>query len=266
MVAPVDPQTGLARVFAEFALLSDLLALAEPGDGPPPSWRGLLDTEGFTVDHIYDEDMPPDADIPATMAEDAWRVAEWLELVGPDGLTPSGRVLALIADLEPTARTEAIWRPVENVLQDQIRAFYLGADGTNIVDLVQTAARTLETVEGEWASFCPGLLHVEFEALIYLAQTNPARAVALLDELEQNRADAMRDARGPFDGVINLLNMTVHADAVSLYYLDQLPAHVDDTVLSLTASQATALLFVFCGLLEAPEPMLPIQYLTVPSG
>ena len=260
MAAPIDPQTGLARVFAEFDVLPDLLAVVESGDGPPQEWVDALIANSYTVDHIYDEDLPPNPDVPTIMAGDAWRLAEWLELVGPDGLTDAGRVVSSIAGLETPSRTEAVWEPVDDVLADQIRSLYLGADGTNVVDLVQTGARRL-AVQGK---YFPGLLHVEFEALIHLAQTNPPRAVALLDELAQNRIDALRDTPGPFAGVRDLLNATIYADSIALHYLDRLPGHVDDTLLTLTASQATVLLFVFCGLLEVPDPVRPIQYLTAP--
>ena len=263
MAAPIDPNAGLVRAFAEFDALPDLLAIVESGAGPPQSWVDLLTANSFTIDHIYDEDLPPNPNVPAIMAGDAWRLAEWLELVGPDGLADAGRAITSIAGVETASRTEAAWAPVDNVLADQIRALYLGADGTNVVDLVQAGARRLAAAE---VDYFPGLLHVEFEALIHLAQTNPPRAVALLDELEQNRIDAMSGVPGPFAGVGELLNATIYADSIALHYLDRLPGHVDDTLLTLTASQATALLFVFCGLLEVLPPVIPIQYLTAPNA
>ena len=266
MAAPVDPERGLARAFAEFWLLPDLLALPGSGDGPPAAWADLLSEHGYNMDHVFDEDLPPGPDVASVMAQDAWRIADWLELIDADGLTVPGRGIAAVAEVASRSRTEAVWEPAEGILAAQISRHYAGARDLSIVELVQLGARALAVAQDEWTSFCPGLLHVEFEALVYLAQTNPERAVELAGELAQNRIEAMRGAGQPVAGVVDLLNMTIHADAVSSYYLDQLDNHVDDAILTLTASQATVLLFVFCGLLECPLPWSPVQYLTAPSA
>ena len=87
----------------------------------------------------------------------------------------------------------------------------------------------------------------------------------MVGELAPNRVEAMRDFGPPLPNVVGLMNMTVHVDRVSTHYLDTLRNHVDDGVLTLTAAQATAILFVSCGLLESPMPELPVQYLVVPG-
>ena len=271
MVAPVDPETGLVRVLAEFWLLPDLLALAEPGDSPPASWADLLARQGYTIDHIEDDDVQsdpddPDPDLAPIMSDDTWRLARWLELIGPNGLTAEGRAVASVADYASESRTEYVWRPVEDVIANQITRFYLGANGRPIADLLLAGARTLwDARNHEWVSLAPGLLLVEIEALLYLAFADPQRAVDLSGRLAQNRAEAMRGAAPPLPGInasVRLVNMAVHADSVARYYLDDLSGFVNDAVLTCTAAQATSMLLVFCDLLWPPFPEYPVQYLS----
>ena len=264
MAAPIDAIAGLVRSFAEFWLLPDLLALATPGGELPQSWMDLLDEEGFNTDHIEDDDVPADADLARVMAEDAWRLAEWLELVGPDGLTVTGDLVAGVAAFASERRTEQVWLPAHRVLADQIAGLYVGSDGAPVVDLLQAGARELEGASGEWLPFAPGLLLVEFESLAYLAYADPVAAQSLTGNLAQNRVEAMRGLGSPLPGVVDYLNMEIHADAVSTYYLDVLTGFVDDAVLTVTAAQATVTLLVFCGLLEVPEIELPVQYMVAP--
>lgn len=265
MAAPIDANTGLVRAFADVWLPPDLLALAIPGDEPPQTWIDLLDEEGFNTDHIEDSDVPPDAELATVMAEDAWRLAEWLELVGPDGLTEPGEVIAGVAGFTSERRTEQVWLPAHRALAGQITNLYVGADGASIVDLVQAGAHALESASGEWFPFAPGLLLVEFESLAHLAYADPPAAQSLIGNLTQNRIEAMRGLGSPLPGVVDYLNMEIHADAVSTYYLDVLTGFVDDTELTVTVAQATVILLVFCGLLEVPEIELPVQYMVDPG-
>ena len=265
MAAPLDPGAGLARAFAEYSLLPDLLALAETGDGPPPSWARLLGRVGFTIDHIEDDELPDGENPASIMADDAWRISQWLELVTSDGLTDAGRTVAAVAEVVGDDRTEAVWRPAQNTLAAQLRACYRGEGEISIVDLVHQGANLLARPDDVWAAYCPGLLLVEFEALIYLAQSDPQAAAALPDQLAGHRVNAMRGAGPPSPDESDLLHRFVHADAVSDYYEEQLPGHTNDSVLTLTAAQATAMLFVFCGLLAVPMPHLPVQFLVVPE-
>ena len=261
MAEPLDPQKGLARAFAEFWLLPDLLARVVPGDALPPSWRQLLERNGYAIDHIEDDELPSGPDRASIMAEDAWRISQWLELVDAGGLTDAGRQIADVARTAQIDRSEAVWAPADEVLANQIRECYLGADGERITDRVLAGARVLEGVDDAWARFCPGLLLVEFEALVYLSHTDPPRAADLVGELPFHRRAAMRDFSPPRPGVENILHMAIHADAVSRYYMEDLPEYVNDRVLTVTAISATAILFAFCGLLITPMPHFPVQYL-----
>ena len=247
-------------------MLPDLLRCSAPGTGPPEAWAILLARTGFAVDHIDDGELPPGPDLAAIMAEDAWRIAQWLELVTADELTEAGRFVAQVAETPPRNRTEEVWRPAIAVLAAQVRECYLGTEEQRIVDLVQEGATTLKEPQDPWTAFCPGLLLPEIEALLNLANTNAQEARGLIPDLMPFRREAMRDYNGPVSGVDDILNMSIHADAVSGYYLNELDGYINPRALTLTAAQATVILFVFCGLLTAPKPHLPVQYLVVSDG
>lgn len=265
MAAPVDPAAGLARAFADFWLLPDLLALGATAAMPPPSWVRLLERSGFATDHVADEDLPDGPNWASIMAEDVWRIAEWLELVRGDGLTDAGRSIAEVANYPEEERTQAVWGPADATMATQVRAHYRGAGGISVAQLVQDGARSLMRPDDVWAAFCPGLLLVEFEALVYLAQTDPQSAANLVEELPDHRRDAMQGTAPPSPDVPGLLHRFAHADAVSQYYSDQLPGFTNEEVLTITAAQATAIVFIFCGLLSVPLPHLPVQFLVVPG-
>ena len=261
MAAPVDPQAGLARAFAEFWLLPDLLAAWTPGAAAPASWTRLLEREGFTVDHIEEDELPEGPNLASVMAADAWRVAHWLELVDSAGVTDAGLEVAQVARFDFDERNEAVWRVAKEVVAAQVRKCYLGAGGVRITDLLETGANVLAEAEDAWTRFCPGLLLAEIEALIHGANSDAERAHALADGLARHRVRAMRAYSSPPEEFDEILNMSAHADTVSAYYIRELPGHIDESVLTLTAAQATAILFVFCGLLTPPKPYLPVQYL-----
>ena len=171
------------------------------------------------------------------------------------------------ADFVLDSRTEQVWSPAHRVLAGQITDLYRSSGGTYVVVLLQAGARALTQAEDQWTRQCPGLLLIEIEALFHSAYAHPHRAVALVGELERNRIEAMRNVGPPLAGVVEYLNVSSHSDAVSLYYTDRLAGHVDETALTLTAAQATVILLVFCGVLEVPEPELPVQYLAaLPDG
>ena len=261
MAAPLDPQAGLARAFAEFWLLPDLLTAWEPGAAPPASWARLLEREGYTVDHIADDELPEGPDLASIMADDAWRVAQWLDLVDSGGVTDAGLEVAQVARFDFDARNEAVWSAAKKVVAAQVRKCYLGADGVRIADLLETGAKALAEAADAWTRLCPGLLLAEIEALIHVANADADRARTLADELPRHRMRAMREYAPPPEEFDEILNMSAHADAVSAYYIRELPGHIDESVLTLTTAQATAILFVFCGLLTPPKPHLPVQYL-----
>ena len=261
MAAPIDPHKGLARAYAEYWLLPDLLDLNASGGGTVDSWSELLDREGFTMDHVDDDHLPEGEERHFVMAQDAWRMAEWLELTQAGGLTEAGRQVASVAGYPSNERTQALWRPAEAVIARQIRSCYKGNQNLAVVDIVQAGARNLAQAQDEWIRVCPGLLLVEFESLLHLAFADPGKAARLPGELAEHRRNAMRDSEPPGTALDELANMLTHADAVSEHYLQILPDNIDEGTLTLTAVQATLVLFVLCGLLKCPKPYLPVQYL-----
>ena len=265
MATQVEAKTGLARAFAEYWLLPDLLQLNTYGGGTVESWAALLDREGFTMDHVDDAHLPEGDERHLVMAQDAWRIAEWLELTRDGGLTEAGREVAEVAGYFPNERTQAVWEPAEYVLTEQIRAYYRGPNDIAIADLVQEGARTLARAQDEWIQVCPGLLLVEFESLIYLAFADPDRAVQMPGELVRHRREAMREWLPPAPDSDELTRMLFHADMVAEYYLEALPGYIDEDEFTLTAVQATLILFVFCGLLKCRKLHLPVQYLVAPN-
>ena len=285
MVTPLDRAAGLSRVFGDFVLLPDLLALKTPEHDPRPSgmtevehalralrtpskaWIRLLADTAFNMDHVEDRDLPVDADLPTLMAHDVLRTSAWLDLFEGDELTDAGTRIAQVASVEQAERTEAVWKPAQDLLGAQIRACYRGADDRSVVALLEAAARVLEQDTNEWTQrFCPGLLLVEIEALLYLAFADPARAHALLEEMVANRSEAMRDIGPPLADYGHMVNTVLHADRVCDFYMAARPEFFNAEILSLTATQATTLLLVFSGLLESPMPASPVQYLVVPRG
>ena len=124
MAAQVEPEQGLARAFAEYSLLPDLLVRTVPGEGAPASWTQLLGDIGFTVDHIDDDELPPVLGVTAIMAEDAWRISQWLDSSTRMASRDAGRQIAEVARTSMKDRSEAVWGPADAVLAQQVRECY----------------------------------------------------------------------------------------------------------------------------------------------
>ena len=265
-VTPVAPG-GLARTFVEFDLLPDLLVL--PGtvvaDGPPAAWADFLSGRPGNLDHMEEEDEPPEAEYPATLSADAWQLARALDLVNEHGLTTAGWELAGLADV-PVGERHGPDVPITpgETLARQIRACFLGQDGRAITDLLIDAAAVLAGLTHVWAEYCPGLLLVEFESLVHLGLTDWDRAVRLRAELASNRDTAMHPHGMPSADRPPMENMLVHCDAVTAFYLDNFP-WLDDFGPDIGTSRATAMLFTYCGLLRERYPLGPVHCL-VPPG
>ena len=271
----------LARTFVEYELLPSLLAL--PGtaglNGPPRSWLSFLSERECNLEHMLDEDMPASDDIATHLVSDAWRLVKQLQLVSEKGLTPAGRRIAdsqdslwQVRDVEASYNvgmygmstsgqlTIEHHEGLVNILAQQLRTCYRGQDGLDITSLLQRGAGLLADTDHVWAAYCPGLLLVEFEALIHLAGFDPARTVQLCDELVVHRDVAMHPYGMPSADVPPMQNLVDHADAVAVFYLNDLQL-VEDTGPGLSVARATAMLFTFCGLLREAYPTGPVQCL-----
>ncbi len=276
----------LARTFVEYELLPDLLAL--PGtaglNGPPLSWLSFLSGRECNLEHMLDEDMPASDDITTHLVRDAWHLVRQLQLVSEKGLTPAGRDITELPDFSletrdsetiyiadssdmPQSKGYIIGKPVRlhDILAQQLRTCYRGQNDLDIATLLQRGAGLLADTEHIWAAYCPGLLLVEFEALIHLACIDSEQAVQLCDDLVVNRDVAMHPYGMPSADVPPMQNLVDHADAVAVFYLNDLQL-VEDSGPGLSVSRATAMLFTFCGLLQEVYPVGPVQCLAPTSN
>ena len=274
----------LVRVFTEFELLPDLLALAPGralGRQPPrrddtvefaapatartlEAWTDLMSLTDPNMDHVVEADLPVGVAEELLLAQDAWRLGERLHLLWTEGRTRTGDRLAQIARRPWQERSMANHRAVVRTVATGIREQYVTPDGLEVVPLLQEAAQTLAETDHVWARHCPGLLLVEFEALIYWAFEDPAHAMRLRDELVTYRDVAMHRYRAPppDDADPDDLQI-VHEDATVRLYVEteELAAR---TGLTVTEVRSTAMLLVFAELME--ESLLTAAtYLTPPA-
>ena len=261
-ITPIEP-AWLARTFTEYEMLPDLLAL--PGtidaDTPPESWSAWGVWEECNIEHVEDDDMPEYEDLQDVLVADAWQLVRRLQLVSGNGLTAAGQRIAGIADTPLGQRIETGLLPdVFTVLAEQVQTCHRGRNDVHINDLLQRGARSLAETAHPWAGYCPGLLLVEFDALVRLADTDPDRAQLLIAELVVNRSSAMHAYDTPSPDIPPVDNMVIHADTVTAYYLDDLELLPYDT-LNVSAARATAMLYTFTGLLQEANPLGPAHCL-----
>ena len=276
----------LARTFVEYELLPRLLALSSTAGahGPPTSWFKFLSENECNLEHLLDEDMPASDELVTHLARDAWHLVWELKLVSETGLTTTGRRIAdlqnfswQVRDVEAsygggvsdistigefTIRNQAA---LANLLKQQLKTCYRGQDDLDITSLLQRGAGLLADTNHVWAAYCPGLLLVELEALIYTACTDSTQAVQLCDDLMVNRDVAMHHYGMPSPDVLPMQNLVDHADAVAVFYFNDLEL-IEDTGPGLSVSRATAMLFTFCGLLQEVFPAGPVQCLVPPNN
>ena len=241
MDASVSKRCTLVQAFVEFELLPDLLALApgralspEPGGGKDVSpfvapdviptlekWANMLAETGAYMDHVVDGDLPAGVAEEVVLAQDAWDLGERLHLLWPEGRTVTGNRLARLARRAWDDRTKADHRTVVRTVAAGVREHYVGADGLEVVPLLQDAARTLADTDHVWAKHCPGLLLVEFEALIYWAFEDRDRALRLRDDLVIHRDVAMHRYGVPPPGDADPDDIEiVHEDETTRLYLE----------------------------------------------
>ena len=274
----------LVRAFIEFELLPDLLERA-PGrdlrrgpdsddfagfrptgsvEAPIQLWTDYMSTTGANMDHVEEGDLPAGVPAAAVLAQDAWVLAERLQLLWTEGRTMTGDRLARIAQRPWRHRSMADHRTVVRTVAQSIRDHYVGADGLEMVPFLQEAAQILANTDHVWARHCPGLLLIEFEALIYWGFENPEYALRLRDDLVTYRDHAMHRYRAapPDDGDPADIQLVHEAATTELYVeTEALAARTDLTV---TEVRSTAILLTFAELLE--ESLLtPTSYLTGPE-
>ena len=249
---------GLMAAFAEFSLLPELLASvpSAPGTDPPDSWRNILDSHGYNVDHVEEGERPPGSGLTELMVGDAWALVNRLGLVDGDGLTQTGRTLA---GLDATEGSNA-------TLAQAARTTYRGHDGAPLVDLLQHEARRVQAGEADGgAGYCPGLLLAEVITLIeHACLPSPRPRRALLDirrEIEELviQPDAQRSrnaARCEFADAVSAHHMQASTET---QYGEWVP-------MTLTEARATSMLLTAAGLLDLEFPIGPAQCLAPPKG
>ena len=144
--------------------------------------------------------------------------------------------------------SEAEDERLRSLLASQVRAPYRGGGGIEVPKLLLDAAYAMRRTEHIWAKHCPGLLLVEFDALVHEAENDWKEAERLLDELETNRDLAMHPRGRPGPASDPNDNAILHADAVTDFYLFNLEYDARSS-LTITGTRASAMLFTFAGLL-----------------
>ena len=191
-----EPRTGVAglgQAFAEFALLPDLLQASASGAAADGDWTPVLEAHGFNDGHVHPGDLEgvQRGGLATFMARDAKRMCERLRLLDSEGLTEAGRRVAEAAAVPILERPSAAERAAAAVVGDQIRRHYVGADGLELVPLVQqSSARLAAEQQPAWAVL-PGLLLAEFDTVLYRGLTDAARARDLAGELPRVRAEVV---------------------------------------------------------------------------
>ena len=209
------------------------------------------------------EDTAPRSALHTVLATDAWQLRRRLGWIGLSGLTDTGERLAGIAERSWDERTEADDRAVEATIAESLRERYVGISSFAVIDLVQSGARLLSQSQDVWAMLAPGLLLVEFEALIHWALKSPIEAMRLRDALIENRTLAVDRYGGPPPDLDADENTVRLADATAELYFDS-DDLAGDTGLTVTGVRSTAMLLTYAGLLDEFS-MGPVNYLMLPK-
>ena len=239
VLPPVDTRCGLNGYFVDFHLLPEMLSCSTGLDGKAAIQRNWAD---FLIHNDHDERyqaLEVQSPSVARTAVHAWRLATLTGLLDQDGLTELGqRVVDRTAD-------------VEDALAVGVRDCMIGQDGIEIVPLLQRGASILARTNHVWARYCPGLLPVEVEAIVYWACVASPRCLKLLDELILLRDAAMHQHQEPPDSrASNTENAEIHEEEVSNLYME----HRDiggDALMPYGGTLAMTRLLDFTGLLHA---------------
>ena len=286
MVTPLEQTCVLVRFFTDFGLLPELLALRPARDDPQfdqtgrrismfmrpevdeeltaRKWTRLLEDTELNTDHMEPEDRPNTYVFHTVLAEDARQLARRLRLIQGKAVSEAGRLLANIGERPWDERTEADDHAVEATIEACIRDYYVGERGLDVVDLLAGGAQRLAQTDHIWASYVPGLLLAEFEALIHWAFKDRNVATSIRDELVQLRDVAMHRHGQPSPDVAPEENLVRFADATTALYYDT-EELAGRTELTITEVRSTAMLLTYAGILEEFS-MGPVNYLYVPEG
>ena len=260
----IDKQGALVRLFCEFTLLPVLLyeysGLARSRTDDAARGRIMIRTlsrilreEGCNTDHLGDEyDQTPEHEFWDEMVQDVLQLCTRLQLINDTGLLDAGEQ---IWSLGPRATPDE--PRLMTLLRAQIETCYVAPNDVNVVTLLQDGASRLQE-----QNVLPGLLLVEFEALIYRAFTAPLQARDLAAQLVNNRqlATAAYTAGG---GQRDQDDPLLLHDIVAAYYLRD-DALIGSSPLTVTEMRSSAMLLCYAALLEELRPVGPVNCLGLP--
>ena len=189
-MTPQPTPCTLVEAFTEFALLPDLMGRTTapgtlPGLGPTivgdvPAltgrWSQFLSETGANKDHVEPGDLPRDVPWAQLLAEDALALTRRLGWVTADDVSPAGLTALNLGKRLPEDRDQEDAEYLQGLIANAVTERYVGVDGLAVVPLLQAAATSLAEADHAWVECAPGLLLVEFEALIHWAFAEPARA------------------------------------------------------------------------------------------
>ena len=261
----LDELIPLARCFAEFYLLPDLLDRYADGrrTRTDPDWAQLLDAMGYNADHVEDRFIPDGTTLTEFIAEDAERFCRRIGLIGPrGGLSPAGRRLVRIARVPLEERGEREARELTNVLAEKIQEHYLGHRDLPITTLLQAASAALASHGHAWPNGLNGLLLVEMESLLKWGFGDADEAQRLVHRLPKVRREVIR-AFGEDPEVAEGRYTISAVDVADLlaevhWNRSELALGSDLTVMEL---RATAMALTFAQLLSQTVVSSPVQVL-----
>ena len=277
--SPLRRAGGVGKVFAEFAMLPDLLY---PGLEVPvtlPDWTSQLERSGFNEAHLDVEDMPRDRSAHARfIAQDAIRFCERLELLAPDGrLTAAGARIAELARLEspPREGPDVRSRELAVVLAGQLERHYLGGGDLPLVRFLQDVSADLAAGGQPWSGYVDGLLLAEVDTLLWWGFADAERAAEVAGELadvRQRILDLLVQANSKFvmeaDEEVarpeHVPGAVSFSDAVAIWHYDK-PELASTSDFSITEVRVTAMAMAFAELFLEKFWRLELSVLA-PSG
>lgn len=265
-----QPKYGLVRVFTEFSLIPELLALVSPGQQNLTlgAWHELFLEIGINIDHLEDEDVPKRMDVERYMAEDVWQLLNRIGLILPNGrLSDRAQTLVRLSERGIILQSDTdyiMFMTVSREIEMYIWTRYRGTNGLRIIQLLQNCARALEDSSSAWIALCPGLLLVEIQYLIEIAHTDVNLAERQVTEMVAQRDRIMQDNDMPAPTPGNEFDdMLDHSDKVTNAYLTEL-ARIGQQNMTLPEVRSTAMLLVYAELLDYYSVVAPVQCLIVP--
>ncbi|MDE0373188.1 MAG: hypothetical protein OXI73_11685 [Rhodospirillales bacterium] len=271
---------GVGTVFADFAMLPDLLRRGHREPVTVSDWTSHFEQSGFDEDHLHLADMPRNRSLHARfVAADAIRFCMRLHLLDPDGqLTGAGRRVAELAGLDspPPEGPDMRARELATVLAEQLERYYLGAGDRPLVPFLRDASEHLARPGQPWTGWVDGLLLAEVDTLLWWGFADAERAAEVARGLagvrhrvlglltEANPAFVM-EAGEEAAGREYVPGAVSFSDAVAIWHYDQ-PDLAGVSDFSITELRVTAMALVFAELFTEKFWQFRISVLAPPGA